>query len=603
MALSGNFSGSTGNQYIYPEIYWSAVQSVDGNYSDVTATLYYSRSNSGYTTTGTWSGGITINGSRTSGSRYLSIAYHSETMAISATVRVYHDADGSKAIVISADGAISATSLSSTSISAAITLDTIPRATTPGLSASSVDMGSKVTINLPRASSSFTHKVWYRPSGGAWVVIADNVATSYVWTVPDLAASIPNATSLKLEIDVETFSGSTKIGEKSVYMTATIPTSVVPSISSVAASEATSGLAAQFGAFVQSKSTLKVVVTASGAKGSTITKYETVIQSVLYKDASFTSGIITDSGTISIATTVTDSRGRTAKITKNVTVLPYSPPAINTFSAWRITSSGAASDDGERIAVKMGYTVSSVGGKNDRTYSLKYKKSSDEYFTQFASGTAATEYDGTQNFTSAPEISTDYAYVVRLEVTDYFQTVFYEIQIPTAFTPMDFRGTGRGVSFGKVSEKDAFEVAMDAEFTGDVAFSGGITINSKALLDWLHPVGSVYQSTDSTDPSELFGGTWKQIKDRFLLAAGDTYAAGKTGGEAKVTLTADEIPDIKMSYQYTGQSTVIGTDAIRLYDLNGQPNQYTGPQSSNCGGKAHNNMPPYLVVYVWRRTA
>lgn len=143
---------------------------------------------------------------------------------------------------------------------------------------------------------------------------------------------------------------------------------------------------------------------------------------------------------------------------------------------------------------------------------------------------------------------------------------------------------------------------MDAEFTGDVEFSGGVTVNSKTLLDWLHPVGSIYQSTDSTDPSTLFGGTWERIKDRFLLAAGDTFAAGKTGGEASHTLTADEIPEIKMSYQYTGQSTVIGTDAIRLYDVNGQPNQYTGPQSSNCGGKAHNNMPPYLVVYMWKRT-
>ena len=597
MALSGAFTGTTGNQYIFPTIKWSAVQSIDGNYSDVTATLYYNRSNSGYTTSGTWSGGITIDGQWTAGSRRIDIGYQSETLAMSATVRVYHDADGSRNVTISAAGYISGTSLTSTDISQTVTLDTIPRATTPELSVSSVDMGAAVTISLPRASSSFTHKLWYRPSGGAWVVIANDVTTSYVWTVPDLATSIPNATSLKIEVDVETFSGSTKIGEKSVYMTATVPTSVVPAISSVAVSEATSGLAAKFGAFVQGKSALKVIVTASGAKGSTITKYETVIQSVLYKGASFTSGIITDSGTVSIATAVTDSRGRTAKLTKNVTVLPYSPPAINAFAAWRITSSGAASDDGNRVAVKMNYAVASVGGKNDRTYRLKYKKSGDESFTQFASGTASTEYDDAQNFTSAPDVSVDYAYVIRLEIADYFQTVAHEIQLPTAFTIMDFNSSGRGMAIGKVSEKDALEVAMDAEFTGNV------TVNSKTLLDWTHPVGSIYQSTKSTDPADLFGGTWTRINDRFLLAAGDTFAAGKTGGEASHTLTVDEIPDHTHSYQYTGQSTVIGTDAIRLYDRNGQPNQYTGPQSSNCGGKAHNNMPPYLAVYTWERTA
>ena len=130
-----------------------------------------------------------------------------------------------------------------------------------------------------------------------------------------------------------------------------------------------------------------------------------------------------------------------------------------------------------------------------------------------------------------------------------------------------------------------------------------ITVNGKTLLDWTHPVGSIYQSTKSIDPADLFGGTWEAINNVFLLAAGTIYRPGTTGGESEVTLTADEIPDHTHSYQYTGQSTVIGTDAIRLYDRNGQPNQYTGQQSSNCGGKAHNNMPPYLTVYVWRRTS
>ncbi len=601
MALSGAFTGTTGSQYIFPTIKWSAAQSIDGNYSDVTVTLYYSRSNSGYTTSGTWSGGITIDGQWTAGSRYIEVSYQSGTLAMSATVRVYHNADGSRNVTISAAGYISGTSLTSTDISQTVTLDTIPRATTAVVG--NLTMGESGTITLAPASPSFTHTIRYYFGEASGVIATKTSSKSVSWTPPkSLAEQIPRATVGIGAIHCTTYNGNAEIGTISTPVKITVSDDMIPTISAVTIAEATAGIAAKFGAYVQSKSTLAVSVTAAGAYGSTIAKRETTIESVTYKDTSFVSEIIAGSGTISIVVTVTDSRGRTAKATKSITVLPYSAPAINTFSAWRITSSGTASDDGERIAVKMEYAVSSVGGKNDRTYSLKYKKSSDEYFTQFSSGTAATEYDGTQNFASAPEISADYAYVVRLEVTDYFQTVFYEIQIPTAFTPMDFRGTGRGVSFGKVSEKDAFEVAMDAEFTGDVEFSGGVTVNSKTLLDWLHPVGSIYQSTDSTDPSTLFGGTWERIKDRFLLAAGDTFAAGKTGGEASHTLTADEIPEIKMSYQYTGQSTVIGTDAIRLYDVNGQPNQYTGPQSSNCGGKAHNNMPPYLVVYMWKRT-
>ena len=356
-----------------------------------------------------------------------------------------------------------------------------PSVTTPSLSTSSADMGGKVTISLPRASSAFTHKLWYQTSGGSWLAIADNVATSYTWTVPDLASLIPNATSLQVEIKAETYEGTSKIGEKTVSMTATVPASVVPVISSVTIAEATAGLAAKFGVYVQRKSTLSVKIAASGAGGSTIAKYETTIQGAVYREASFTSAVLSSAGTISIATTVTDSRGRTAKTSKSVAVVEYDAPKINSFSVWRITTAGAASDDGNRVAVKMNYTVASVGGKNDRTYNLKYRKSTDSSFASFGSGTADTSYDGTKSFTSAPDVSVDYAYTIRLEIADYFQTVAYEVQIPTAFTILDFRNTGKGFAVGKVSEKDAFEVALPVDVTKDVTLSGNATISGNVV--------------------------------------------------------------------------------------------------------------------------
>lgn len=127
MALSGSFTGSTSNKYVQPTIVWSATQSTVNNYSDVTATLKYSRTNSGYTTSGTWKGGITINGTRKSDSKYLSITQNSNTVAITVTVRVYHESDGSKSVTISADGVISAAGLTYTTCSATVTLDQIPR--------------------------------------------------------------------------------------------------------------------------------------------------------------------------------------------------------------------------------------------------------------------------------------------------------------------------------------------------------------------------------------------------------------------------------------------------------------------------------------------
>lgn len=125
-----------------------------------------------------------------------------------------------------------------------------------------------------------------------------------------------------------------------------------------------------------------------------------------------------------------------------------------------------------------------------------------------------------------------------------------------------------------------------------------------SLIDLVYPVGAVYISMNQTSPQTLFGGTWTQIQGRFLIGAGTAYPAGSTGGEATHTLTKDEIPDHTHTFKYTGQSATTGVNSIRLYQAaSNQYNAYSGGQSSNCGGGAHNNMPPYMAVYMWYRTA
>lgn len=135
---------------------------------------------------------------------------------------------------------------------------------------------------------------------------------------------------------------------------------------------------------------------------------------------------------------------------------------------------------------------------------------------------------------------------------------------------------------------------------------GMLERGAKALprfLDQIYPVGAIYMSTTSTDPGTLFGGTWTQIKDKFLLSAGDTYTAGDTGGEATHTLTKDEMPSHDHSYPVTIDSAAPNPTAseVRLgAALSYLGDHYTGSAGS---GQAHNNMPPYLAVYVWKRTA
>ncbi len=124
---SGSFTGTTNNEYIKPTIVWSSVPNEDTNSSVVTATLKYSRTNTGYTTYGTGTFSLTINGNTKTETKTITITYDSNTVAITHTVTVAHNSDGTKSITISATGGIPSTSFTSTSISKTVTLDTIDR--------------------------------------------------------------------------------------------------------------------------------------------------------------------------------------------------------------------------------------------------------------------------------------------------------------------------------------------------------------------------------------------------------------------------------------------------------------------------------------------
>lgn len=125
------------------------------------------------------------------------------------------------------------------------------------------------------------------------------------------------------------------------------------------------------------------------------------------------------------------------------------------------------------------------------------------------------------------------------------------------------------------------------------------------IANSIYPVGSIYISVNSTNPSTLFGGTWEQIKDRFLLACGSTYSNGSMGGSATHKLTPKELP----------QQTVVGQTNNKKWavapwtDYNGYSYVMTTNDdkgnilTGGVSGQAHNNMPPYLVVYMWKRTA
>lgn len=114
-----------------------------------------------------------------------------------------------------------------------------------------------------------------------------------------------------------------------------------------------------------------------------------------------------------------------------------------------------------------------------------------------------------------------------------------------------------------------------------------------------YQIGEFYLSSSSTSPAVIFGGTWEQIKDKFLLAAGDMFTAGSIGGEATHTLTIDEMPshDHTTEGHFTHYDSGSSSATLLSWAKGTAKVQPTG------GGEAHNNMPPYMTIYIWRRIA
>lgn len=166
-----------------------------------------------------------------------------------------------------------------------------------------------------------------------------------------------------------------------------------------------------------------------------------------------------------------------------------------------------------------------------------------------------------------------------------------------------FRGTVSGLEEGLDSTKTNVTTLAEA-----LELLNTTKLAKSELLNAVYPVGSIYISVSETSPNTLFGGTWERLKDRFLLAAGDSFVAGATGGEAAHTLTVEEMPNHHHNLYVRGFDNSSSKEAIVNESYN-----YTSVQSnagkaeliisSTGGSAAHNNMPPYLTVYMWKRTA
>lgn len=598
------------------------------NTSVVTAKLYY------YGNGVSWSNDrqpyrIVIDGTTYSGTSSFSTSTSAQLLG-TASKTVTHNDNGAKTVTVSASFATDV-SLGTLTTSSNITLTTISRLSS--LSVGNGTLGIAQTLTISEPTSSNNHKITYTCGSIEGYILGSASATStsnsVSWKPPvSLAKQNTKGTSVTATITLYTYNGNgVYVGSKSYSITLAIPASVKPTLT-IDVSDPT-GYKDTYGNYVQGKSKIKVIPTATIAQGASIVEYEYAIGGTQYKGDTVETSAISQSGSITVKVKATDTRGRYAEVEQIVTVLAYSAPSLEITRVERTDSSGVSNKNGAYLTAYFNASIISLSSLNKATLKVKTKKKTNtSWGTEVTIASEVSDYSVTgENYTFAADTASSYD--IMMTLSDSFNVPVQRTATGSSCTKVfSVFSEGKGFAVGKVAEKEnTFEVGWNAQFNNDVninevnfkpsdsfkehwaaILNGETPSGTNPLLDLIHPVGSIYWSTNITSPETLFGGTWEQIKDTFILAAGDSYSAGSTGGEANHTLTIDELPShrhyLKYGNVYIGylnsNAAQSNNQALYKYNVSREDALYGEDVG---GGKAHNNMPPYLVAYCWKRTA
>lgn len=484
-AVSGSVTSTFGTNGGYSLIVSWERKSYDvaNNKSNVQVTAYLKSSGSSYTinSTATKNGTMTIDGTSYSFTFTCGLSGGQKKQIYTKNVDIYHNSDGTKTFSYSCSGTIgisfSSGKVNTISASSSGTLDPIPRTSSFSINTYSGTIGStQFNITINRASSAFTHKVYYKFGSINWLGTS-SATTSFSFT-PALSdcSQIPSSTSGTATIVVETYNGSTYIGSSSANITLYVPDSVKPSFTSLGADIVASGADTSYG-YVKGKSKCQLSVWgATGNQGSWITNYYISGGGYSSTQWQFTTGALTSSGTVTFSAYIVDSRGRRSDTkTVSITVQDYMNPTISWFSAFRCNSGGTATDDGTYLRVGAGYSYSTLGGKNGYSTRVEFKPTDSSTWTN-----AGSISSGGYVTIGSNGIATDRTYDVKFTLADSFTSVSTSVIIPTAFVTMDIKKGGKGIAFGKASETDnMLEIGMQTKITNNSLTISG---NSKNLV-------------------------------------------------------------------------------------------------------------------------
>lgn len=557
------FSNSSGSLYLNVYVDQGS-QSITANTSTVNWRMTVSRTGAYYTHNHQGDSTLSLNLDgrnvhysyptwETSGEEY-TLASGSSTIS--------HNADGTKKLPISCTFSPNNGLHGTITVSASLSLTTIPRSSSVSVSPGVI--GSAVTININRQSSSFKHTVRYAWAGKSGT-IATNVDASATWTLPlDFANDIPNSASGTGTIFVDTYSGSTKTGTQSTTLTASVPANVKPTFTGVSLSDlngAAQNLIPNSDTFIQVISNIKVAFNgAVGSYGSSITGY---YAEIIGKNQSTSSnggslGIMNYHGTIKIRASVSDSRGRWSDTKEvSVTVLEYFAPALS-FSIAR-TGSTSSTLTTTRNAKIAPLTVSG-SQKNSMTLTFKVARLGTTNF-QVDTGPATGSWTSISNLVnSQANLAGNYlanqSLVVIGTVEDKFTRTEFMVNVPTESVVLSYDRSGIGVN--KIRERGALDVKGDI-YANDqpiqqhqLTRNNGISILTKESLDNILKNGMYYSHSAPNRPRNQNGWLLVQVYDdaqyvvqTYWTAATETmlvrYRIANKWGEWKEVTTRDDI--------------------------------------------------------------
>ena len=505
---------------------------------------------------------LTLDGQDVHSSNPVWEVWDGEATLASGSTTISHNSDGRKTLPFSCTFNPNNGLHGTITVSGNLGLTAIPRSSSVSVSAGVI--GSSVTININRQSSSFKHTVRYSWAGKSGTIATD-VDTSTTWTIPiDFANDIPNSASGTGTIFVDTYSGSTKTGTQSTTLTASVPANVKPTFSGVTLSDlngAAQNLIPNSDTFIQVISNIKVAFNgASGSYGSSITGY---YAEIISKNQSTSSnggslGIMNYHGTIKIRASVSDSRGRWSDTREvSVTVLEYFAPALS-FSIAR-TGSTSSTLTTTRNAKIAPLTVAG-SQKNSMILTFKVARLGTTNF-QADTGPATGSWTSISSLVnSQANLASNYlanqSWVVIGILEDKFTRTEFMVNVATESVVLSYDRSGIGVN--KIRERGALDVKGDI-YANDqpiqqhqLTRNNGISILTKESLDNILKNGMYYSHSAPDRPRNQNGWLLVQVYDdaqyvvqTYWTAEKETmlvrYRTANRWGEWKEVTTKDDI--------------------------------------------------------------